>query len=143
METYLQLVQDVATVDHSSAEDPTEAISCDSIEEAIYIHRLVDRAIQWLLSLNRKNYWTAGVTPSVYWAIRSLPTFYRVQLELAQGQGERRLDSIEEEAWPDEPLEEDRWDLMGLPAWLSYLMALDDLYHFGLADISTRAIQRG
>ena len=86
--------------------------------------------------MHPRNYWTTGVTPSVYWAIRSLPTFYRVQLELAQGQGEWHLDSIEEEAWPDEPSEEDRCDLIGLPAWLSYLMALDDLHHFGLADIS-------
>ena len=84
-----------------------------------------------------------GVTPSIYWAIRSLASFYSAQISLAQSDGLPSLLEIEEEEWPDEPSGEDSLDLSGLPDRLRFILLLDDLHLPGLHGISERRLQRG
>ena len=142
-EELIQLGQESNSDTTSIMSNTTSEFSQDSIAEATNLHRLIQRAIYWLLQHNTRTYHNAGITRSIYWAIRRLPSFYQTQIELAQRHGPFRLQEPDDEEWPDEPTGDDIGDITNLPGWLGYLLVLDDLFDHGLLDISGRRIQRG
>jgi hypothetical protein len=142
-EELIQLGQESNSDTTSIMSNTTSEFSQDSIAEATNLHRLIQRAIYWLLQHNTRTYHNAGITRSIYWAIRSLPSFYQTQIALAQRHGPFRLQEPDDEEWPDEPTGDDIGDITNLPGWLGYLLVLDDLFDHGLLDISGRRIQRG
>jgi hypothetical protein len=118
--------------DMSSLSSGPAAYSIDSSAEARNIYDLVARAQKWLLRQTPRMYPMNGVTPSIYWAIRSLASLYSAQISLAQSGGLPSLSEIEEEEWPDKPSGEDSLDLSRLPDWLCFILLLDELHLPGL-----------
>ena len=113
-----------------------------SEEEAQNILHLVNRAMRWLLQQTSRSMTHSGITPSIYWAVRSLPSFYARQIIVAEASGAGPLLRVAENEWPDEPDEQEgdggSWDLSGLPEWLRYILLLDDVHESGLRDITGR-----
>ena len=100
---------------------------------------LVGRVMRWLLQQNSRTMTHSGITPSIYWAVRSLPSFYTQQSALAEASGAGTLMQVEVAEWPDEPDGDgSSWDLSGLPEWLRHIFLLDDLHEGGLRDITGR-----
>mmetsp|Transcript_21347 Transcript_21347/g.30525 ORF Transcript_21347/g.30525 Transcript_21347/m.30525 type:complete len:308 (-) Transcript_21347:162-1085(-) len=117
--------------------------SYESAQEAAFVNQLVQRAVQWLLNITSRDMDSMGLTTSIYWAIRSLPSFYAPLLARAAQQGETPLRAVDDGEWPDEPSGEDSWDLSAIPEWLRYILVVDDLHDYGLAGISSRRVQDG
>mmetsp|Transcript_16534 Transcript_16534/g.23564 ORF Transcript_16534/g.23564 Transcript_16534/m.23564 type:complete len:1161 (+) Transcript_16534:4649-8131(+) len=101
------------------------------------IHRLVNRAIHWLLRQHIDNRFPP-VSSSVYWAIRSLPVFYDAILKDAHRKGAPTMIELHEEEWPDPPDGADIPDNNQLPDWLIFILTLDNIYEWGLKDITWR-----
>lgn len=75
----------------------TVAVESQNSEvDARNILQLVCWAMRWLLQQNSKTMDQFGVTPSIYWAVRNLPSFYAQQIALAATSGARALSEIEE-----------------------------------------------
>lgn len=121
----------------SQGSNTTSVYTHDSIAEATTLHRLIQRAIYWLLQHNTRTYYNTGITKALYWAIRSLTSFYAIQIDLAQLHGAHLIQEPEEADWPDEPHggeNGDITDLADLPEWLHYLLMMDNLFDQNLKE---------
>mmetsp|Transcript_7234 Transcript_7234/g.10503 ORF Transcript_7234/g.10503 Transcript_7234/m.10503 type:complete len:666 (-) Transcript_7234:216-2213(-) len=105
----IRLGQDSCSVASSLAEESTMSSSNDTAQLNRNLYRLILRARQWLLSAQPRNYERLGVTPSVYWAVRSLEMFYDDNITSATAGGLQPLPVIYEEEWPDEPTGDDSY----------------------------------
>lgn len=141
--TPLRLGQSISESDLSTSLSSQVEASYNSAEEERHLHNLIQRAINWLLLQTPRMYAQTGVTMSIYWAIRSLTTFYSEQIALATQSGLPTIQEPEEDEWPDEPDDDEDEDLFNLPEWLQYILVVDDLYERGLQEISGRRMPRG
>jgi hypothetical protein len=106
-----------SSIEHSPIRRPAPSI----------IHNLVQRAQRWLLYRFRDNR-EAPLSPSIYWAIHSLRSFYEENISQAERQGATFFDHIEDEEWPDPPSGEDNYDWSGVLNWLQFLLTMDNIH---------------
>ena len=113
--------------------------SYDTTREQHLVYVLVKRAVRWLITADPIRLRTL-VTPSIYWAIRSLPVFYSSMIAGAIQRGADPIDVVQDEDWPEEPEGRVSMDLSELPEWLMYILSLDELHQQGLSSITTRRV---
>mmetsp|Transcript_16552 Transcript_16552/g.23601 ORF Transcript_16552/g.23601 Transcript_16552/m.23601 type:complete len:549 (+) Transcript_16552:2780-4426(+) len=109
--------------------------------EPLHIHRLINRAIHWLLHYTLDNRFEP-LDPSIYWAIRSLPVYYEDIIIEAHQQGAPPMIDLHEEEWPDPPEGEDNYDSTQYPYWLIFILNLDKVHEWGLHNITSRRALR-
>ena len=119
-----------------SLENSTLALSTHTVDNMM-IHRLVNRAIHWLLWNTADNRFPS-ISPSVYWAIRSLPVYYAMVMQEAHRAGAPPMIEMHDAEWPDAPDGEEQFGMEMLPDWLTFILTLDNVHQWGLAGISNR-----
>ena len=91
-------------------------------------------AQRWLLSYTLDSR-AALLSPSIYWAIRSLGTFYADNILQAERVGAPRMERVEDDEWPDPPRGEDNYDWSQVPNWLHDLLTMEQLHDWGLRGV--------
>ena len=120
--------------EHSGAENSMESLEQHtgrSVDDFLVQH-LVERAHWWLINYKTDN-GAMPLSPSIYWAIRSLRFFYTGSLMRA-ATGARR-NQIRDDEWPDPPEGNDNYDWSSVPNWLYHLLNMERLHDWGLRGI--------
>jgi len=109
------------------------AISGRPVDHRLIWH-LVNSAQRWLLSYT-PDYQVALLSPSIYWAIRSLGFFYADNISQAERAGAPRMERVADDEWPDPPRGEDNYDWSLVPNWLLDLLNMEKLHDWGLRGV--------
>ena len=98
---------------------------------------LVQRAQHWLLHYRPDNR-DPPLSPSIYWAVRSLRTYYATEIQQAERTGAVSMEEIDDDEWPPPTEGGDTYDWSGVPDWLCVLVNMDNIHGWGMRGIRTR-----
>mmetsp|Transcript_7588 Transcript_7588/g.11005 ORF Transcript_7588/g.11005 Transcript_7588/m.11005 type:complete len:844 (+) Transcript_7588:228-2759(+) len=138
-EFYIPMRQPSAT-EHSTTSESSFSGSFDSVARPLddqTILALVRRAQQWLYTYQPSNR-DIPLSSSIYWYVRSLPTFYAAEIRRAERMGAPLLKDIDDDEWPPPLTGGETYDWSGIPDWLCVLVNMDNLHDWGLHGIRTR-----
>lgn len=110
---------------------PREAASPRQSLDHRKLHRLIRGAHHWLRN-QPIDYRFEPLSPSIYWAVRSLGYFYSDSISAAELAGEPMLSSSGDEEWPDPPLGEESYEWTGVPEWIRGLLTMEGLHDWGM-----------
>jgi len=121
-EFYIPMHQPSATENStiSGSSVPGSIASAHPMLEDHLVLSLVRRAQQWLFTYQPSNR-DIPLSPSIYWSIRSLSTFYAAEIRRAERAGALSLADIVDDEWPPPPTGEENYDWWWVPDWLRIL----------------------